>query len=226
VKLRLHLLVAHPIVHVPARVVHPARQGLPAAQAHRDDVADRVRVERAQLPVPPDFDAADQVQQRGVGEPLRVELPVRDLPVRQRGGDDVGEAVVGGLAALGPPLLRLAADDVHRRVVALDQHRLDVIDATDLLPKRQGRFDGALGVILDRPAFDAGPGDHEPVGRDTRRGRVGGERRGDRQRPAHEFLKALLALEDRRRPGHPAAGQQRGEHAVPSGVGEGAALPV
>ena len=129
--------------------------------------------------------------------------------------------MVGRFPAGRPPFLQLAPDDIHRRVVALDEHRFNSRRVPDLRAKLQRGLDGALRMVFRRPEFDAGVQNHEiivaifPPVADPRI-----------EWAADQCLEALFPLEDRRRPGHPLARQQRREHPVARRIGEGAAFPL
>ena len=123
--------------------------------------------------------------------------------------------MIRSLAARRTPLRRASADDVHRRVMAAHEHRLDLRRITDLRAQLQRRRDGALRVILGGPELDARPQNHEvaPV---LHRERLS----------SHELFKTKLTLENRRRSAHPLASQQRREDPASCGMRDGTCLPM
>ena len=125
-------------------------------------IADGLGVEAAQFRVANDLHPGHQREQFRVSEAGGVELSLGHFAVGQGGGHDVRQTMVGRLPAGRGPLLRLAADDVHRRVVTLDEDRFDWSSSRPLIPGAvQRRLDGTLRVVLHRPAFDTGFEEHE-----------------------------------------------------------------
>ena len=84
-------------------------------------------VARAQPGLALDFHLLHEAEQGWIAEPPWSKLPLGDFSIRKGDGDDVGEAVVGGLAALRPPFRRVAPDDLHRGVVALNDDGFDLL---------------------------------------------------------------------------------------------------
>ena len=89
----------------------------------RHPVGDAGGIAGGQVGVLDDGRPRDEVEQGGVGQPLGGELGGRDLAVDQGDGRAVGQAVVGRLAGLGPPLLGVLADDLDGRAERGDLDR-------------------------------------------------------------------------------------------------------
>jgi hypothetical protein len=75
---------------------------------------------------------------------------LREVAVEHRARRDVGQAVVGGLAGLRRPFLRLAAGLLVAAPSAGDLDRRDALEIADLLCDLDAGHDGGLRVDYGR----------------------------------------------------------------------------
>ena len=75
-------------------------------------------------------------------------LFVGHLAIDQRDRRDVGQTVIGRLARLRFPFLRLAPDDIDRRIVALDPHRLNLRRIANFLAQETTRLRSRSGCDI------------------------------------------------------------------------------
>jgi hypothetical protein len=212
------LFVGHRIARVASRKLDLPGHDLPRLRSHLDPVGGGGRIALAQLGILSHLDAGDEVEKSRIRDPLLGELREPDLAILECHGNAVGQAVVGGLAGPGAPLLGIG-DDLDRGVEGLDPHALDGAGVADLLADPKRGIDGALRVVLGRPVLEVGAGEHvvgAPPSTETRDVELA---------VRHLREEAHLALEDRRRTRHPLCGEKRRQDAVARGVGEGRSLP-
>ena len=124
------------------------------------DVRHRAGIQRAQFGVACDLYVLQKFPNLRVPKPLRLKLFLGHFAIDQSYRRNVGQTVIGCLARLGFPFLRLTADNIHRRIVTLNHHRAHRCQVANFVSQRQRSFNRALAVVFGWPELNAGTQNH------------------------------------------------------------------